>query len=129
MSNLLEIICLKCQNLKEITKDGKYVKIVENPKAFCFRVGRSLLESKYPIIENNFISYIHLVKHNMSPQFFLKSNRNCCKRWSHYVKNEQSFKNLPKKLPLFIIEISKITFFLLLKWILKNKNNYLAPKY
>jgi len=72
MSNLLEIICLKCRNLKEITRDGKYVKIVENPKASCFRVGRSLLESKYPIIENIFISYIHLVKHNMFPQLFFK---------------------------------------------------------
>jgi hypothetical protein len=69
MSNFFLIICLKCQNLKEITRDGKYVKFVEYPKAYCFRVGRSLLENKYPIIDNIFVSYINLVKHNMSPQF------------------------------------------------------------
>jgi hypothetical protein len=67
MSNLLGMICLKCQILKEITRDGKYVKFVENPKASCFRVGTSLLENKYPIIDNIFVSYINSVKHNMSP--------------------------------------------------------------
>jgi hypothetical protein len=66
-SLVVEIICLKCQNLKEITRDGKYVKFVENPKASCFRVGRSLFKNKYPIIDSIFVSYINLVKHIMSP--------------------------------------------------------------
>lgn len=85
---------MKCKNFKKLQGKGKNTKFDENPWVYCIR-----------LIHNIFLPY-NLVECYVSPilQIMLKI---------------QSFKNLPKKFPIFIAKFSSIIF-LLLKWILRN---------
>jgi hypothetical protein len=65
MLNILEFICLKCQNLKKLQNGGKK----KNQNWWKPRELLASCKSLYPIIDNIFLSY-NLVEHYFSPLFF-----------------------------------------------------------
>jgi hypothetical protein len=95
------LIFQKCQNLRKLQGREKY-KNWRKPRSFLLQAS-SPLESKYPIIYNISLSY-DFGGTSCFSSFAKISNKNCHKR-SHSVKDSK-YRKLPKKLHMFIAEIS-----------------------